>query len=368
MDIVRGSYEKDSITIEFYRHTNPIYKSSKVYCIDVSFVEGQDHQVIKMYSRVYRTKNKNWAVPYSRYWHRLSSDLKNRSITIKPENVNFVSYKSYPMQVQRKIFDNPRYYNYSIISDFDYYIQYQFPNPYFKHTKDSILTIYGYYAEDFARLSKQRETYFIINRKETDSLFNQQKARPPTKPLSVSEEQRFYFEQGTRELKKGYKGWAYSSFNGTAKKDPDSPLGKLAQFKADSIINTNRSRLIDSMQGDWQLSEQHLVKNFKSDFMMNVNRIQIEGERMTFMSRLPNNSGIELPIKTEPIKFNDFFIETYDLNEILLPDGSLWLVYASKKTLHFVYSGQVFNEHKRSQYIQSQGAFFSYKFIKETKK
>ena len=231
IDIVRGSYEKDSITIEFYRHTNPIYKSSKVYCMDVSFVEGQDHQLIKMYSRVYRTKNKNWAVPYSRYWHRLSSDLKNRNITIKPENVNFVSSKSYPMQVQRKIFDNPRYYNYSIISDFDYYIQYQFPNPYFKHTKDSILTIYGYYAEDFARLSKQRETYFIINRKETDSLFNQQKARPPTKPLSVSEEQRFFFEQGTRELKKGYKGWAYSSFNGTAKKDPDSPLGKLAQFK-----------------------------------------------------------------------------------------------------------------------------------------
>ena len=60
--------------------------------------------------------------------------------------------------------------------------------------------------------------------------------------------------------------------------------------------------------------------------------------------------------------------KSYDLNELLLPDGSLWLVYASKKTLHFVYSGQVFNEHKRSQYKQSQGAFFSYKFIKETKK
>lgn len=133
LELVYGSYAKDTIEFEAYDHYGwPAFASHKYVLLYVTKHKGKYYHEKYQYDDVYKTRDGRWAGPYSEeYFHQY-----NDSTTIKPEKIDFSEEV-----------------HYTIITPYEDHTGY-FREPYFKLVGNKAIALYGNYPGDLFKLRR----------------------------------------------------------------------------------------------------------------------------------------------------------------------------------------------------------------------
>jgi hypothetical protein len=136
LKLVHGNFKRDTIEFTVYDHYGvpPFFKYQTVLLF-VSFSNGRLYHEKYQYYDLYLTSKGEWA---SLYATRDYNHAYKKSITVKPEKIQFKNEISFPV---------------SNMSEKE--VKRCYPKPYFKIENDRAIAVYGNYVDDLFKLKQQ---------------------------------------------------------------------------------------------------------------------------------------------------------------------------------------------------------------------
>lgn len=137
LQLVHGSYAADTIEFLAYVHegNRPEFAQFNHVLLFLTYSDGRLYHQKYQYFDVYKTKNDRWASPYptADYIHPYRD-----SISVKPEKIRFSEDLQFSLKPSR-----------------NFYLQRNYPQPFFQIKEKYAIPIYGNYVEELFKLKME---------------------------------------------------------------------------------------------------------------------------------------------------------------------------------------------------------------------
>ena len=126
------------------------------------------------------------------------------------------------------------------------------------------------------------------------------------------------------------------------KEDPDTPEGKNALAKSDSLKKLSRNNIIDRLQGKWKLKKSGSNWGFKDADSNKTCYLLVEKNIATFYT--VDKTGKKEITKEEKLIFTEVDGRFYSALEFVYSDNSVWSYIFKDSTLHIFQIGVMAND------------------------